>query len=234
MVSKCCILTAAHCVSGTFGERQFNTSNSTSLKVCLGRRSGDCNVGKHRNKKEQQSEQVQCFHAHRILVHRDYNETTFAHDIAIIQPETSKCLQCRAASVKPVCLPRAKRDINYLTPGTRAWVTGWGTSRPGGDMSATLRKGKIKLVDQGECKAFFAQATNPATLTEDQICARDDAGPCQGDSGGPLMVKTSNNSYVLVGLISWGRGCGMNNSFGVYSGILYHLDWIYDSCSRWN
>ena len=228
MISKCCILTAAHCVIS------FNASNSNSLKVCLGRRSGDCNVGLYDNETEQQNERVQCFDADRILVHQGYNKETFEHDIAMIQPKRSKCLKCRAASVKPVCLPKSKRDNNYLTSGTTAWITGWGEIQQNSGTSSALRKGKTTLVGRGKCKTSFAQQGK--YLPHDQICADDEVGPCQGDSGGPLMVRNRqfDSRYVLVGLVSWGDGCGVRNSYGAYAGIVQNLDWIYDSCSRWN
>ena len=43
---------------------------------------------------------------------------------------------------------------------------------------------------------------------------------CNGDSGGPLFFKNPNTKVItLVGLVSWGEGCGGRNQFGVYTRI---------------
>ena len=228
MISTCCVLTAAHCVTS------FNASNINSLKVCLGRTSRDCNTGLYKTKTEQKKERVQCFHADRILVHHRYNRETFEHDIAMIQPKRSNCLKCQVASVRPVCLPKRKRDNKYLTPGTRARVTGRGEIQQTSGTSGALRIAATTMVGRDKCQRFFAKQNR--FLPQDLICADDEVGQCQGDSGGPLMVRNPafDNRYVLVGLVSWGNGCGGRNSYGVYADIVQNLDWIYDSCNRWN
>ena len=70
------------------------------------------------------------------------------------------------------------------------------------------------------------------------------SGPdtCQGDSGGPLVCALRHSSganqvwffvktnkiksikYVLVGVTSWGYGCG--ETPGVYCEVADHVDWI--------
>lgn len=49
---------------------------------------------------------------------------------------------------------------------------------------------------------------------------------CQGDSGGPLMIFTSSKQWILAGLTSFGFGCAQPGYSGVYTRIIFYLDWI--------
>lgn len=49
---------------------------------------------------------------------------------------------------------------------------------------------------------------------------------CKGDSGGPLFKNNENNQDVLVGMTSWGYGCGEEGHPGVYARIYQHVSWI--------
>lgn len=48
----------------------------------------------------------------------------------------------------------------------------------------------------------------------------------QGDSGGPLVCQVGDHWHV-VGLTSWGAGCGRENKPGVYTNVNSLLPWIY-------
>ena len=48
---------------------------------------------------------------------------------------------------------------------------------------------------------------------------------CQGDSGGP-MLKERGGAVEVVGVVSWGIGCGQPGKLGVYTNVSYYYDWI--------
>lgn len=49
----------------------------------------------------------------------------------------------------------------------------------------------------------------------------------QGDSGGPLVCDF-NSTWVQVGIVSWGIGCGRRGYPGVYTEVSFYKDWLID------
>ena len=71
-------------------------------------------------------------------------------------------------------------------------------------------------------------ARSPATT----ICARSPPradgkvqDSCNGDSGGP-MTRAQGSARVLVGLVSWGKGCALAGVPGIYTRVSAYRDWI--------
>ena len=48
---------------------------------------------------------------------------------------------------------------------------------------------------------------------------------CHGDSGGGMICEVRGRQSVL-GLTSWGYGCGRVNRPGVYTKVANYLEWI--------
>merc|ERR1711915_322052 len=51
---------------------------------------------------------------------------------------------------------------------------------------------------------------------------------CQGDSGGPMVCGEE-----LVGIVSWGIGCGRKGYPGVYTEVSYFMDWITETMATY-
>jgi secreted trypsin-like serine protease len=73
-------------------------------------------------------------------------------------------------------------------------------------------------------------------LTDNMVCSGSYAGgegSCNGDSGGPLVVALPDNSYVQVGIVSWGftsdtdaESCSVDARFSAYTRVARYEDWI--------
>jgi len=122
--------------------------------------------------------------------------------------------------VQPICF--AANDNRTAVEPNSAWVTGWGTTSEGGDISQTLKQVQVPFVNTDTCMQEYPDDLSPET----HVCAgRAGVDTCQGDSGGPLVVAT-NGTWFLYGLTSWGYGCAEAGHAGVYSRTTAYCNWI--------
>nr|AAQ91042.1 LRRGT00086 [Rattus norvegicus] len=92
------------------------------------------------------------------------------------------------------------------------------------EVQSTLQKAKVPLVSNEECQTRYRKHK----ITNKVICAGYKEGgkdTCKGDSGGPLSCK-HNGVWHLVGITSWGEGCGQKERPGVYTNVAKYVDWI--------
>uniref|UniRef100_A0A7M4DVF5 Transmembrane serine protease 4 n=1 Tax=Crocodylus porosus TaxID=8502 RepID=A0A7M4DVF5_CROPO len=121
-------------------------------------------------------------------------------------------------------------------------------------LSPVLQQAEIQLIAQSVCNAVSAYQ---GEITEKMLCAgllqggvdacQVGASPAspgwpvhaeqlsphssrwplslQGDSGGPLLYDQGR--WHVVGIVSWGQGCGEANTPGVYANVKAYLDWIH-------
>jgi secreted trypsin-like serine protease len=115
--------------------------------------------------------------------------------------------------------------------GDTLTVIGFGDLKSGaGSYPTFLQEVDVPFVPQDKCNQQYAGGIDSSTM----ICAGLDQGgkdSCQGDSGGPLL-KIVNGVHTQVGIVSWGNGCALAGSPGVYSRVSGQLTWIQSEVCR--
>ncbi|XP_024063046.1 transmembrane protease serine 4 [Terrapene carolina triunguis] len=141
------------------------------------------------------------------------------NDIALVKLTSPLSI---SDTIKPICLPFFDEELPSNAP---LWVTGWGYTQQDGTLSKALQQAQIKLIDSNTCNALAAYQ---GEVSDKMICAglmEGGVDTCQGDSGGPLMYNPGH--WQLVGIVSWGHGCGRPSTPGVYTKVQAYLNWIY-------
>ncbi|XP_067462973.1 vitamin K-dependent protein C [Thunnus thynnus] len=159
-----------------------------------------------------------------------YNREMVDNDIALLRLETPAPT---TKYIVPVCLPGRKMAERVLhLNGTITVVTGWGSdSLDSNHYSSALNVIKVPLVSHSICTSQMSH-----NISENFLCAgilgqRKDT--CKGDSGGP-MVTLYRDTWFLVGLVSWGEGCGMEDKLGIYTKVSNYNDWINGVREEWD
>ncbi|XP_066202073.1 vitamin K-dependent protein C isoform X1 [Saccopteryx leptura] len=195
------VLTAAHCME-----------DSKKLIVRLGE------YDRRRKEKWEVDIDIQ-----EVLIHPNYSKSSSDNDIALLRLAQPAIF---SQTIMPICLPdRGLSDRELTKVGQETVVTGWGyRSETKKNRTFVLNFIKVPVVPHNECvQAMFNK------VSENMLCAGilgDTRDACEGDSGGP-MVTSFRGTWFLVGLVSWGEGCGRLNNYGIYTKVSRYLDWIH-------
>ncbi|MCX2734308.1 serine protease [Saccharopolyspora sp. NFXS83] len=139
-----------------------------------------------------------------VWVHPEFRDVTEGRDVAVLT------LTAPAAQ-QP--LPMAEPgDTESYRPGAPARVYGWGRTTETGSSSDVLRSAEVPISSDADCRAAYPDY-EPGT----RVCAGAPEGgrdACAGDSGGPLVADGR-----LIGVVSYGTGCGRPGTPGVYTRI---------------
>lgn len=106
---------------------------------------------------------------------------------------------------------------------TVATISGYGDTREGGTGSSVLLAADITVMPNQNCARTYPEFRNDMMMCAGRVQGGTDS--CQGDSGGPLIVRTAGKT-VLVGIVSFGDGCGRKGSPGVYTRVSHYYNWL--------
>jgi secreted trypsin-like serine protease len=200
MVRSAWLVTAAHCVLGV--------PNAYSLRVYTGVANLPASYPYFLTPKE-------------IWVDARYDGVS--HDIALIR-------------LTDTALPPLEQTIDLATEADApAWAAGqpvtaigWGATSEGGALSPDLLRVTMPIVGDADCQG--ANPTYQSVFVPDLMLCAGKLGvggvdTCQGDSGGPLFVDRPD-AALLVGITSFGIGCGEPDAPGVYTEVAAERDFL--------
>ena len=220
LVSSRFVLTAGHCLYRTdvdsapagggllFSRRLLPLAD---LSVVVGD-SGSAVIDTHQQR-------LGVRRAHRHPAHRAIN--IYHNDVALLELDGPVAF---SAGVRPACLPPP--DAAY-TPDLDCSVAGLGKLAAGlfGALPEQLQVGSVAFFTRAQCERFYGRRN----ITLGMVCAGDDrfeVDTCDGDSGGPLVCRLGG-AHVVMGVTSWGQGCGRNDYPGVYTRVATYVEWIH-------
>jgi secreted trypsin-like serine protease len=201
LIAEQWVLTAAHCLYGT----QYKDG----WRVRLGTR--DLSSG-----------QGVTYLIDRAVLHARYNPDRHFNDIALLHIVADDQTQNgEAKRIAPIRLFGSHEGDGIIADGVPVSVTGWGKTQEG---SAGRMAPQLLAVDV-ETVPCNSDPANASQTTDDNLCAGSPGrDSCQGDSGGPLIL--TYGEPVLVGVVSWGHGCGEHPGIYVRIDRNHYLDWI--------
>lgn len=154
----------------------------------------------------------------RIVVHPD-NVGGTLHDIALVKMNRS---------VKK--FTKIKLNDTFDVDGTTLTSIGWGyMEESSGKLTTKLMSVSLQVYPFEKCikKLNVDEFSMLCTLgaLDDNTGVRKDA--CFGDSGGPNFIFSPiSGESTIVGVTSWGKGCGRVDSPGVTARVSSYTSWI--------
>ena len=178
--------------------------------------------------------------------HGGYDAGAKVHDIALLRIVPDRLTDLRAnKAARAIPLMSAKDPP--LREGETLTVTGWGVTEetPIGSKyldwkgnprrpSSILLEADLKYVPLAACNRNANFRRQGYTLGRGQLCVmgENNQDSCGGDSGGPLVRRRGKAGPRLVGLVSYGPGCGLENTPGAYVDVRAYAGWIREAMKQ--
>ncbi|XP_048658684.1 transmembrane protease serine 12 [Marmota marmota marmota] len=190
-----------------------------------------------------------------ISIHPDFIMETYENDIALFYLKKPVMFN---DYIQPICLPF---DVfQNLDENTKCFISGWGRTKEEvgqnaffvvvvyfyvvlsnesgashvlGNGTNTLQEAEVHYISRTICNSEWSYR---GVIPNTSFCAGDENGSfdtCRGDSGGPLMCYLpEHKQFFVMGITSYGHGCGRKHFPGVYSGPSFFQKWLTDHFSQ--
>ncbi|KAF1335944.1 Trypsin protease gip, partial [Globisporangium splendens] len=150
----------------------------------------------------------------RAIIHPHFDKMQLANDLALLELKYPS-VEAPVTLFNSYPIPRAGQIFGYGA------ISPWGQV-----LSDVLRFVDVNIIASNQqCEDDLQLNLNPS-----MFCAGGQVGKdaCDGDSGGPLVVVTDAEAgqVALLGVISFGRGCGVQFLPGVYANVSQGEDFI--------
>jgi len=204
------VLTAGHCVNDT-----------ETLKNKLVVRCGEWDTQSEDEDQAFQEQDVET-----IEIHPEFNVNNHHNNFALLFLSSPMLV---SSHISPVCLPRP----NDVFAEQNCVSNGWGKDKFGaeGRYSTILKEVVVPLVDNRKCQDLLRKNTRLGTFFEldsSFICAggQKSIDTCKGDGGSSLTCRHPSGPWFQAGIVSWGIGCGENDTPAVYAAVSGAACWI--------
>eukprot|EP00736_Rhodelphis_marinus_P009988 Rmarinus@m.27321 len=215
------ILTAAHCWLNR-AQTHIDTSQKSYMKIRVGAL-------------EWADSSYEAYSITDVIVHEDYDpdlSTPENHDVAVVLIDG-----CVFSDTMPI-VDESTHDLPTLEAvGQVVRVAGFGVTVAWPSSSSTpsnvLREVDVPIGDRDHCDDVMNWV-----VTDYMICASDSSAgkdSCSGDSGSPLFLTPDmwdGESYLQLGIASWGEGCAETGKYGVYTRVSRYTDWIAEAAAE--
>lgn len=154
----------------------------------------------------------------KIIIYPAYNPENVNNDIAILVLDGIPSL----SSINRILIPNSNIFYNIDRKNT---IIGFGKTNTE-NQSNNLKKGIVKNICKENTFYHDSDITPSMFLAGDnKKIDGENVDSCQGDSGGSLF-SIENDKLFLVGVTSWGKGCGLSGYPGIYTKVFNFRDWI--------
>lgn len=157
-----------------------------------------------------------------FVIHPEYDDLTSENDIAILR------LSRAVDETEPVVLATQEEVDEAID----SLLIGYGATEGDGSNVARLRQADLNVVGLEDCRNIYDSLGYQ--LESSVICAQllvtdemEGADACNGDSGGPLLIRSEQEGFKQIGLVSFGDpACDPERLPSVYTNVAQFQEFI--------